>query len=422
MKDETSAFTHFTTRNGLINDEVYFIYEDRKGNLWAGTNGGGVSRMDQGGRVISTFTTKQGLTEDQTFCIVEDKSHNTWFGTEGGLSRLDSSEKSFTNFTTAQGLVDYWTFSICEDKNRNIWFCTQGDGVSMMDRDFKTITTWSMKHGLPHSIVSYILEDKNGNIWLGSSMGVSRFDGKSFTNYSTTEGLAGNRINKMILDHKGDLWLATEQGISKLDLHGNPERGASIPITSYTAEQGLTFNSVKTIFEDRNGILWLGTYGKGCDRFDGRTFLNLSSADGLPDDVISDIGQDNEGYIWLGSSKGVTRIKGFMKGDAKDGPPGKNKSEILGKFSNDEIINGGYHAEFENYNTTTGYPVKDLYFTASMHISSKNILWAGTGENVVRFDYGKVYKDPDPPRVFIQSIKVKRKPFPGISWQPDFRG
>ena len=87
---------------GLANNYVLSITEDKTGNLWFGTVGGGVSRYD--GKSFSTFTTAQGLANNFVTSITEDKTGNLWFGTYGGgVSRYDG--KSFSTFTTAQGLA-----------------------------------------------------------------------------------------------------------------------------------------------------------------------------------------------------------------------------------------------------------------------------------------------------------------------------
>ena len=75
------------------------------------------------GKSFSTFTTAQGLANNIVLSITEDKTGNLWFGTEGGgVSRYDG--KSFVNFTTAQGLANNNVLSITEDKTGNLWFGT----------------------------------------------------------------------------------------------------------------------------------------------------------------------------------------------------------------------------------------------------------------------------------------------------------
>ncbi len=86
----------------LSNNSVVSIIEDKAGNLWFGTDGGGVSRYD--GISFANFTIAQGLAHNVVFNITEDKAGNLWFGTYGGgVSLYDGT--SFTNFTKAQGLA-----------------------------------------------------------------------------------------------------------------------------------------------------------------------------------------------------------------------------------------------------------------------------------------------------------------------------
>ena len=114
-----SYMQQYTATEGLYSS-VGAIYRDKSGNLWFGTQGGGVSRYD--GKSFTNFTTAQGLANNVVSSICEDKSGNLWFGTQGGgVSRYDGNcealtntnkknkkdvSKSFTNFTTAQGLAN----------------------------------------------------------------------------------------------------------------------------------------------------------------------------------------------------------------------------------------------------------------------------------------------------------------------------
>ena len=74
-------FTKYTTDNGLALDQVYCSYKDKEGNIWFGTNGGGVSKYD--GRNFTNYTTVQGLANNVVWSITEDKAGNIWFGTDG---------------------------------------------------------------------------------------------------------------------------------------------------------------------------------------------------------------------------------------------------------------------------------------------------------------------------------------------------
>jgi ligand-binding sensor domain-containing protein len=73
-----TTFTHFTEKEGLIDNKVWCIEQDRTGNLWFGTFHRGVSKYD--GKSFTYFTDKEGLTSNYARCILEDKRGNLWFG------------------------------------------------------------------------------------------------------------------------------------------------------------------------------------------------------------------------------------------------------------------------------------------------------------------------------------------------------
>ena len=133
-KDQSPAaignFTTFTTDQGLALDVILCGYKDSKGNLWFGTDGGGLSRYD--GKSFTNFTTAQGLAYNTVRSITQDSKGDLWFGTDGGgVSRYDG--KSFTNFTTQQGLANNSVWSITQDSKGDLWFGTNGGGVSRYD-------------------------------------------------------------------------------------------------------------------------------------------------------------------------------------------------------------------------------------------------------------------------------------------------
>ena len=294
-----SYFTNFTTDNGLALDAVECSFMDKSGNLWFGTQGGGVSKYD--GKSFTNFTTAQGLANNEVRSITEDKFGNLWFGTGGGVSKYDG--KSFTSFTTAQGLANNSVHSITEDKFGNLWFGTNGGGVSKYDG--KSFTSYTTAQGLANNSVWSMSEDKSGNLWFGTAGGgISKYDGKSFTSFTTAQGLASNSVLSIAEDKSGNLWFGTYGGgVSKYD-------GKSF--TSFTTAQGLANNGVWSISEDKSGNLWFGTNGGGVSKYDGKSFTSFTTAQGLADNSVYCIAEDKSGNLWFGANGG-----GVSKYDGK---------------------------------------------------------------------------------------------------------
>jgi hypothetical protein len=109
---------------------VRSIIEDRSGNLWFGTELGGVTRYD--GVNWLTFTTADGLADNIVLSILEGRSGNLWFGTYGGVGRYDG--VSWCMFTTVDGLAANSVQSIVEDRSGDLWFGTAG-GITRYEPD-----------------------------------------------------------------------------------------------------------------------------------------------------------------------------------------------------------------------------------------------------------------------------------------------
>ncbi len=429
-------FTNFTTAQGLANNNILSITEDKSGNLWFGTYGGGASKYD--GRSFTNFTTAQGLANNNVWSITVDKSGNLWFGTYGGgVSKYDG--RSFTNFTTAQGLANNNVWSITEDKSGNLWFGTDGGGASKYEGE--SYTNFTIVQGLANNNVWSILEDKTGNLWFGTDGGgLSKYDGKSFTNFTTAQGLANNTVWSITEDKSGNLWFGTDGGgVSKYD-------GKSF--TNFTTAQGLANNTVWSITEDKSGNLWFGTDGGGVSKYDKKSFTNITTAQGLANNNVWSITEDKSGNLWFGTDAGLSILDAEMLNKNNDNPGSylyKSKGSISDKIFKNYRIGDGLPDNFvtqvmqmpngkiavgtnlgitlfnvsedyskltdiEIFNSNTGYPVKDLNVGQNgLYLDSKGIIWAATGSEktaLVRFDYAALKKNTEPPTVVIQSIKV----------------
>ncbi|MFN5208064.1 MAG: adenylate/guanylate cyclase domain-containing protein, partial [Bacteroidota bacterium] len=204
--------TQYTEKEGLSKNIVRSILEDKNGNLWFGTDGGGVSKYN--GESFTHYTEKEGLSNNRVLSILEDKNGNLWFGTlGGGVSKYNGA--SFTHYTEKEGLSNNRVMSILEDKNGNLWFGTDGGGVSKYNGE--SFTHYTEKEGLSKNIVRSILEDKNGNLWFGTDGGgVSKYNGESFIHYTEKEGLSNNIVWSILEDKFERVWVGTEKGLSYL--------------------------------------------------------------------------------------------------------------------------------------------------------------------------------------------------------------
>lgn len=292
-----SQFITFTTDQGLALDGVNAVLLDRRGHLWFGTNGGGLSRYD--GNSFSNFNTTQGLVGNTIRSMWEDRNGTIWIGTLTGLSSFDG--YAFRNYTLENGLPNDVIFGITEDRKGNLWLATGGGGVLRFDgEEFKQFTT---KDGLADDFVMAVGQDSVGNLYFGTNgAGMSRYDGKSFTTYTEANGLVGNRVRSFGTSAEGDLWIGTiGNGVSRFD---------GKTFQNYSQKDGLADNIVRAIREDESGQVWFGTE-HGVSRFDGENFISYTRDQGLSANSILDIGIDQSGKVWFGTDGGgVSRFDG----------------------------------------------------------------------------------------------------------------
>lgn len=145
------------------------------------------------GQVVTNYArAENGITDDMIFSIMEDRAGNIWFATrDHGACRYDG--RTFTSFWKNEDLMSRGAYAVLEDRNGNLWFTTEKDGVWRYDG--KSIRNFTEKDGLVDDAVMSALEDKDGNLWFGTKwFGLSRYDGEAFTTFSREE--AGNRAHQ----------------------------------------------------------------------------------------------------------------------------------------------------------------------------------------------------------------------------------
>jgi ligand-binding sensor domain-containing protein/signal transduction histidine kinase len=374
-------FTSYTSDAGLAIDQVYCSYKDRNGNLWFGTNGGGISKYN--GKTFTNYNKQHGLANNVVWCILEDKKGNFWFGTDGnGVSKFDG--KRFTNYSVTQGLANEVVISIKEDKNGHLWFGTLKGGVSKFDG--KKFTNFSTSDGLANNNVRGIIEDQNGAMWFATfGGGLSRFYANQFTTYTIANGLASDTLRSIYQDTKGNIWLATNSnGLSKYD---------GKVFTTYNKGQGLADNKLFTVTEDTKGNIWVGTKSGGASKFDGQKFTNYASFQGLNNNTVRTITEDDRGNIWFGTfGGGVSKFEGnsfsnFTLNQGLSNVVYSITEDISGNLWLGTYGSGVYKYDrksFIYYNTAHGLSNNSIYATAK---DRKGNLWFGTdGSGVVKFD------------------------------------
>lgn len=341
----------YTEHEGLVGDHVLSLFEDREGSLWIGTFAGGANRLADGKFV--SYGTSAGLSNEFVIAIHQSRNGSLWIGTANGLNRLDhgliSSYKTGT--TRAANTVT----AIADDGDDGLWLGT-ADGLKQF-RNGRVIRTYGVEQGLPGNEIRSLFRDHEGYLWIGNRTGgLIRFRDEKFTVFSKEDGLASDVVVSIIEDHEGSLWFATSHGITRY------KNGA---FTNYPLQHSsdAVFLGATCIYEDSDHVLWIGSVGAGLNRLkDGRLDSYANVKDGLLNESIWSILEDDSGYLWMTSNFGLYRLNKDNLNDLGDHKSDAHPYSY--SYASYGAADGLPSAEFNGGAQSTGWKAVDgkLYF------------------------------------------------------------
>ncbi|MGZ4039084.1 MAG: two-component regulator propeller domain-containing protein [Bacteroidia bacterium] len=392
------GFKFFDIAQGLNSSYISAMLQDKNGNIWFGTKGGGVCKYD--GNEFITYAEKQGLPNNFVVTIIEDKEGNIWFRTDGGGACKYDGE-SFTILSEKEGLINNAVWSMLADSKGNIWFGTAGGGVCKFDpiaTGGPGFTYYGKDNGFPTNYVISLAEDKKGNIWMGTyGDGLLKFNpntagGKDFTFFTEDDGLSSGIVTSITEDRNGNMWMATDGG-GACKFNGNS-------FTQYNEESGLTSNSLNAVLEDKTGNIWFGTNDRGVCKYNGSNFTCFTESEGLSSNTILCLLQDKNEDIWFGTGgHGVTKYDRscFTHFTKKEGLPSNSVYRTFEDHNKNLWFgtNGGGVSKYdgENYYTYTDAQGLNNNRVWSIIEDKENNMWFGTnGAGVCKFDGKNFYQ------------------------------
>lgn len=302
------------------NKSVLSLYRDTRQNIWVGTDGDGLYRIDQEGKVKS-YKVEPGnihsLSSNVITAISEDRLGRLIVGTyAGGLNIFDQHKQLFTHYLQATGQRDQINSSsiwhILADSRGKLWLGLLADGLALFNPEKQSFSNLGPSSDSPLKIdfpnVMAIMEDADGDIWFGTEgKGLFVLDNQSGRMIKPADDslkhLGSQGIIKCIYQDKWEnIWIGTEgSGLFKY------QKNSKI-YTVYTTENGLPSNIIQSITDDQNGNLWLGT-SKGLSRMDviNSEFRNFIAADGLSADEFNQnaVIKLDDSRIMMGTGKGL---------------------------------------------------------------------------------------------------------------------
>jgi len=403
--ETTNQLVLVTYPYGLSSNSIGVIKEDHSGKIWIGTE---LFLMNFSVRSFSMSekfpfqTINQGESTSRLSCpsintLFADQDNNIWIGTAwGGVNMLKGTTTKFKlikhDSETPNTLPNSPITAICSDKSGNLLIATMGTdkvGLCKMNLQNDEIRELSINRKLPGYVYQAIFEDSQSNLWLGTyNKGLIKVDknGSNFREYvvdnKNPNSIPSNDIRCIYEGKNQNIWIGTSNGL--VNYNNKTE------ILSHIDIYKKQIVGIRTIKEDAYGTLWIGTYGAGvitynyikknvnlrptnldirvvsdilivgdsiwlCTQGEGlhlyipknKRTSSFTETKGLSSNYISSISRDNAGKIWVGTSKGISRIdpktkeiENFSAGDGIQSREFSERSTVV--LSSGLIAFGGF--------------------------------------------------------------------------------
>lgn len=362
--------------HSLNKDVLRTILADRNGMIWLGTNGGGVNKFDPGKMSFHHFKKNLqpgSLAYDKIRSMLEDSEGNLWIGTEGGgLDFLAASKQNgtFEQFEHLRILDNVFALAEVQQGEKKWLYFGGQNQVSF----YKMLIPSSSEsparmnpspiHEIDNSVFA-LLNDMDQTLWIGTyNGGIYRMKLPSddspieldhyLHDTRDSQSISSNIVRSLTKDKAGNIWVGTGNGLNMIPAaHKHDKRPHFIRYSHQSNDwYSLSHNYILPVFESQDSTLWIGTFGGGLNRFvptkNGKQahFVRYTEQDGLANNVVKAILEDEEGYLWMSTNRGLSRFdphtETFKNYDTHDGLQSNEFSELASlKRSSGEMFFGG---------------------------------------------------------------------------------
>ena len=436
------------------------VFQDSRETYWFGLGDRGIYKMEKG--IATKVKTNTILDSIPTSSILEDKKGNLWFGTEKGLVVYANGE--FVQYKGAPELAGSNINKIIQDREDNIWFATDRNGIGK-------ITNGKFKLSRIGVTVNSLDETSDGRIWAGTDSGVYcyrndeleenaltrytkglrirhvevtsddkilvscytkpaqiLYDGKTIKTWSSSEGLVGDKVRVAIETSPQEYYVGTTTGLTIIHPDGS--------LLNFKQPEGLETEYVMAIYKDTHGVIWIGTDGGGIYLMkDEKIFSHLTSSYGIAGNVIFKISQDENNNYWICTGSGISYIEDFNpeKGlrfkctnlNSETGLGTNSVFQILFDANKNAWITNNHGIAMISYNDLKNLlsgkqrTVNTKYFgkddgldsdgpssTARSIVDSNGRLWFTMVDGIAIYDPAKTQENAVPPLVHVETITI----------------
>lgn len=297
--------------------------------------------------VFVKFSTDDGLSQNTVQVIHQDRLGFMWFGTEHGLNKFDGYQFKVYQFNSSDttSFSDNIIRTINEDSNGRLWVGTAAGGLYLYDRfgdSFQHCRHKPFSKDVIESVYC-MAEDAAGRIWIGSQNGLELFDPEkqTFSLYPhwshLTKTFDSVAISALVFQGADTLWIGTaNHGLWRLQVSSGERR-----IFQYESgpPNGISHNRISDMVMDSRGRLWLATYGGGLNLFDQQRWYAFKGVEpfGISDDNLFKVFLDSEENLFIGAEREglyIINLKEFQPLQPKFEHISQDKNNAKGLGSN----------------------------------------------------------------------------------------
>lgn len=441
----------FTTRDGLIHNQVNALYQEPGGYLWVGTSGGlcrfNGQRFDDlsdredapKGEVLDLLGDYHGgfwvVTPTQLFlwrkgrfrlCFTDksariraysvDREGHVWLNSGDTIWRVGPTES--LNVGEGEDGLSSRVGEFFQDEKGRMWLGFRYGGAAVYEMEEQRWRKFGTREGVPHQTVNGFLQDREGRIWVATHKGAALFKQDFFQEAPFNTSLPSPIVYSLFEAADGSVWLSLGRG--------GLARWDGEELTLYRESDGLVSDSITSIFQDSRGRLWF-TSARGLGIFWRDRLWTLKSEDGLSSNLVKCLLESEDGLLWIGTRSGLNRLETSPFETFLEDPTGKripfwSQARAIIRDRGGQLwfpsLKGLGHYDGRGFRTFTradGLPSDEVHLFLE---GQEGRVWAGTTGGIA-FLNGNRFLVPAPKNLGKQGVSILVEDQGGRIWVAD---
>lgn len=377
---------HLDRSNGLPQNWVRFLYEDRENNLWVGTGNAGLAAIRP--TAFSVLNAPDGWQGCSVLAVAPGRDKSLWIGTDGaGLYHTWPGSGRWDHYIDREPepFSNPYVWAVTDTPGGEVWAGNYWWGGPYRLRDGHFVRPPEID---PQSSPALALQPDahHGGLLIGRRDGLQRLDRSRVEWLVKAADIHAADVSALAQDGQGVIWCGfTRGGIARV------EDGK---VTVFRRADGVGSDAIQALLCEPDGTLWIGTADNGLTRLKNGRFSNLGRAQGMADNAVCHILDDGLGYLWLSTHHGIQRIAKTELNRCADGR--------ISSFAS------------QTYDEDDGLPV--IEFTGGAAASGCRTddgrLWFASSKGVLSIDPARIQVNQTPPPVVIESVWIDGRSVP----------